>query len=617
MGNDQTKLEVDLVVVGAGAAGMTAALVAAIEGASVLLCESSEQVGGTAATSAGTVWVPGNAVSREAGYSDSVEAARNYLQALIGNNGRSGLRDAYLESAPAAVEYLARHSQVHFTACGMHPDYRDLPGAAESGRAMAPKWFDARRLGTKEFRRVRPPIQEFLVMGGMMAGKDDIPRLVGRFRSLGNFAYSGMLFLRYLGDRLLGYPRGTRLVMGNALVARLYASLLQRRVSVKFGARARELLWEDGRVAGVTMQTSTHMLRVHARKGVILAAGGYAHDAELRKQLMPTPTPQHSLACSTNVGDGIRLACEAGGRIANGASSSGAFWTPASVTRHVGRQNSGLFPHLSLDRAKPGLIAVNSAGRRFVNEADSYHDFVLAMFASHAKVPTIPAYLVCETSFVRKYGLGLIYPGTSDLRQHEHDGYIVCAATLGELADKLGIDAMGLIDTVEKYNAFAENGEDPDFGKGSTALNRFNGDSAQRPNPCLAPIARGPFCAMAVWPAEIACSSGIVTDENAHVLDGDGEPVSGLYACGNDMASIMDGTYPGPGTTLGPALTFAFRAVMHALKADANAVRHCTSSVGTDSHTAPAEPSAASSRTLPKTSMSADAHLTATPPLSS
>jgi succinate dehydrogenase/fumarate reductase flavoprotein subunit len=216
-----------------------------------------------------------------------------------------------------------------------------------------------------------------------------------------------------------------------------------------------------------------------------------------------------------------------------------------------------------LDRAKPGLIAVNAAGKRFVNEAVSYHDFVLAMFDSHRSTPTVPAYLLCEEAFVTRYGLGMIYPGTTDLAPHEADGYLQRAPTLAELARKIGVDADGLLQTVNRYNAHARQGEDPDFHKGSTALNRFNGDPQHTPNPCLAPIEHGPFCAMAVWPSEIACSTGLLTDENARVLDADGKPLPGLYACGNDMTSIMDGTYPGPGTTLGPALVFAYRAIQH------------------------------------------------------
>ncbi|RIX83195.1 FAD-dependent oxidoreductase [Acidovorax cavernicola] len=575
--------EVDLLVVGAGAAGMGAALVAAIEGLEVLLCEASTQVGGTAATSAGTVWIPGNHQSRMAGYDDTVDAAREYLRALIGSNSRDDLRHAYLEHAPQVIDYLRQNSKVEFVPCGMHPDYQDLPGAAAMGRALAPKAFDGRTLG-KAFARVRAPISEFLVLGGMMAGKEDLPRLIGRFRSLPNFLYSASLFLRYAADRIMGYSRGTRLLMGNALVARLFASLRDREVPILFETRLVDLLKEDGAVVGVALQTRERIERVRARHGVILATGGIAHDNAMRQAYLPSRVPTHSLACPSNQGDGLRLAQGAGGAIGDAPASSGGFWTPASVTRMRGKHWGGVFPHLSLDRAKPGLIAVNAAGRRFVNEAASYHDFVLAMFASNLQAPTVPAFLICEQRFVTRYGLGLVYPGVkaSDLTKHEAEGYLFRASTLSELAEKIKVSASGLIQTVERYNVHAHKGEDPEFHKGSTTLNRFNGDPSCKPNPCLAPIEHGPFCAMAVWPAEIACSTGLLTDKHARVLDPRGRPVPGLYACGNDMSSIMDGTYPGPGTTLGPALVFSYLAVQHALK-----MRH----TGTHERASKADPS--------------------------
>lgn len=564
--------EADLVILGAGTAGMAAALIASIEGLDVLLCEASDQVGGTTATSAGTVWIPGNSQSRAAGHADSAEDGRTYLHALIGSNARDRLRDVYLEQGPAVIDYLRQHSQVRFVPSGMHPDYQDLPGAATSGRALAPETFDARVLG-KNFAHVRPPIPEFMVLGGMMAGKADIPRLVGRFRSPANFMHSARLFLHYVGDRVRGFGRGTRLVMGNALVGRLYASLLDRKVPLLFEARLAEIVQHGGTTQGVVLQMPNRLLRVRAHKAVVLATGGFARDRALREAWMPHPTPLHSMAAPANLGDGVRLGCGAGGEVGGTPGSSGGFWTPASVTALRGAAWGGLYPHLSLDRAKPGLIAVNSAGRRFVNEAVSYHDFVLAMFESNKSTPTMPAYLVCEENFVRRYGLGNIHPGGADLGRHESDGYLSRAPTLDALARLIGVDAAGLQQTVERYNQHARLGQDPDFHKGSTTLNRFNGDPDIGPNPCLAPLERGPFCAVAVWPAEIACSTGLFTDEHARVLDRDGRPVPGLYACGNDMSSIMDGTYPGPGTTLGPALVFASQAVRQVLRTNATTTR--------------------------------------------
>ncbi len=554
--------EVDLLVAGAGAGGMAAALVGALEGLEVLLCEATAQVGGTSATAAGTLWIPGNRQSLAAGFSDSADQAETYLDAIIGEGTNRHLRAAFLRSGPDVIDYFAARSGVKFRPCGRHPDYRsNQRGAAVAGRAIIPEPFDGRLLG-RDFERVRPPIDEFMVMGGMMVGKDDIPRLVGRFRSLGNFTHSVRLLARYLADRTR-FSRGTRLVMGNALVARLYHSLRDRRVPILFETAIENLLGGPDGVSGAVLRAGGERIMVRARRGVVLATGGYAHNPGFRAAFMPEAGRPRSMAVSSDTGDGIALGQRIGARIAPGDHRSGGFWSPVSVTRR--RDGSdGLFPHLVLDRAKPGIVAVNAAGRRFVNEACSYHDFVEAMFESHKTAPTMPAYLICEASFVRRYGLGAIYPGTRSLARFERSGYVVCAESIDALARRISVDATGLADTVRRANEFARTGIDLDFGKGETELNRFNGDPDHRPNPCLGAIEVPPFCALAVWPAEIACSTGLATDEDARVLGQSGRPIPGLYACGNDMASIMQGVYAGPGITLGPALVFAYRAARHA-----------------------------------------------------
>ena len=528
----------------------------------VLLCEASSQVGGTSSTAAGTLWIPGNRQSLAAGFNDSAEAAETYLDAIVGDDTSRHLRAAFLRTGPDAIDYLAARSDVLFRPCGRHPDYRsNQPGAAVAGRAIIPEPFDGRLLG-RDFERLRPPIAEFMVLGGMMVGKDDIPRLLGRFQSLRNFVHSAKLLARYLADRLR-FSRGTRLVMGNALVARLYHSLRKQRVPVLFETTIEDLVGGPAGVTGAVLRHGGERIVVRARRGVVLATGGYAHNAGLRAAFMPEPGRARSMAAVSDRGDGIALGQKIGARVAPAEHRSGAFWSPVSVTKRRDG-SSGLFPHLVLDRAKPGLVAVNAAGRRFVNEACSYHDFVEAMLDSHKTVPTVPAYLICERGFVERYGLGALHPGTRSLAPFERSGYLVCAPTIEALARRVSVDAAGLADTVRRANAYARTGVDLDFGKGETELNRFNGDPNHGPNPCLGLIEAPPFCALAVWPAEIACSTGLATDEDARVLDKDRRPIAGLYACGNDMASIMQGVYAGPGITLGPALVFAYRAARHA-----------------------------------------------------
>jgi len=557
----QEAREVDLLVAGAGPAGMTAALVASLEGLDVLLCEKSDQVGGTGATSAGTLWIPGNSQSKAAGYNDNAEEADRYLSGLVGEATYRELRDAYLKSGPAVIDYLTGRTDVRFLPCGPHPDYRNnIAGAAFAGRAIVPVPFDARVLGD-DFHRVRAPIPEFMLFGGMMVGKPDLAPLIGRFQSLNNFIYAARLFARFVADRLR-HPRGTRLMMGNALVARLFYSLRQRRVPILFNAPLVELLHNSDGVTGARIGTDGKDVTISARKGVVLATGGYAHNENFRRAFMPQPVPQYSMSFAGNVGEGVVAGERIGAALAHKDGASG-LWAPVSVTtRRDG--NKGLFPHLVLDRAKPGLIAVNSAGQRFVNEAVSYHDFVLAMFERNETTPSIPAYLICDAGFLDKYGLGIIYPGHRNPRKFVDSGYVVSADTLDALAGMLDIDAAALKATIARHNGFARTGTDLDFGKGETDLNRFNGDPQHKPNPCIGPIETPPFYALAVWPADIAVSSGLAADADARVLDKSGRHIPGLYACGNDMASVMAGSYPGPGTTLGPAMVFAYRAAMHA-----------------------------------------------------
>jgi succinate dehydrogenase/fumarate reductase flavoprotein subunit len=351
--------------------------------------------------------------------------------------------------------------------------------------------------------------------------------------------------------------------MGNALAARLFYSLKRNNIPILFEADTKDFVVENNIVSGVKLDIQDVQYLLKARKGVVLATGGYGHHKKLREMCMPKPTPDFSMVCPSVTGDGIELGMRLGGSILPEKQKPGGFWTPVSVTyRNDG--TTGLYPHLSLDRAKPGLIAVNKDGKRFVNEGVSYHDFVEAMFADNQKSLAIPAYLICEASFVEKYGLGNIHPGTKNLMNDVQSGYIKLSDSLEGLANQLEIPADQLQKTVERHNQFARTGKDLDFGKGDTELNRFNGDLDNLPNPCLKPIENGPFVGIRIWPAEIGTSAGLEANKDGQVLDSTQKAIEGLYVCGNDMASMMMGTYPGPGTTLGPAMTFAYRVAMHA-----------------------------------------------------
>ncbi|WP_312017386.1 FAD-dependent oxidoreductase [Bradyrhizobium sp. AUGA SZCCT0431] len=556
--NRRWDAETDLLVIGAGAAGMTAALVGALEGLTVIICEKSDMVGGTTATSAGTVWIPGSRQSEAAGVPDSVEAARTYLAAILGDDANDARLAAFLATGPAMLDYLQKRTSVAFVPPPVHPDYHAQPGAALGGRALGVVPFDGRKLGD-DFARVRPPRREFMVLGGMMVGKSDIPSLLHPFHSLANFSNAARLLARQALDRIK-HPRGTRLIMGNALVARLLYSLKRQAVQIRYQTQLSELIEGDGRIIGAVFTTNDSEISIRARRGVVLATGGIGWSSELRNRLFPNDTQRYSMAPDSNTGDGILAGERAHGALAQDIRSP-ALWMPSSVMQQDDGHLS-VFPHIMLDRAKPGLMAVNRSGVRFVNEANSYHDFVEGMLRAHKTVPSIPAFLICDRGFIRDYGLGLIHPGTRDLARFIKLGYLFQGDSIANLAQAIGVDGSTLAGTIERHNRFAETGVDEDFGRGTSELNRFNGDPTNKPNPCLRKIGPGPYFAVAVWPSDLASSAGLRTDANGRVLTSTGQPIPGLHAAGADAASIFRGTYPGPGTMIGPAMVFAWRAAM-------------------------------------------------------
>ncbi|EHL96204.1 FAD binding domain protein [Acetobacteraceae bacterium AT-5844] len=553
--------EVDLLVIGAGVAGMTAALVGALEGLRVLLCEKTDMVGGITATSGGTIWVPGSSQSVRADVPDSSADAARYLASVIGARGGEAQRAAFLEAGPLALDDLEARTDVRFVAAQAHPDYLgNHPGAAFGGRALGPEPFDGRLLGA-DFDRVRPPRPEFLVLGGMMVARTDIAPLLKPFASRANLSQVVRLLTRQARDRLR-YRRGTRLVMGNALVARLLHSLRRQGVPIRFGTGLAELVRQGGRVVGAVLEGPAGRRRIRALRGVMLATGGIAWNPVLREQLFPEAARPLSLAPETHTGDGIATGLRSGAALDAEMDSPG-LWMPCSVLERPNGTRA-VWPHILLDRAKPGLIAVNSTGRRFVNESDSYHDFCMGMLRAQETAPSIPAHLICDRSFIRDYGIGLVHQGTRRLAPFIDAGYLIEAPTLRELAGRIGVPPEALEQTVAEHNRFAETGVDEAFGKGSSPMNRFNGDAGHGPNPCLRPIGPGPFYAVAVRPAELAGSAGLRADGDGRVLDTAGQPIEGLYVGGNDMGSIFRGTYPGPGTTIGPAIVFAWRTARHA-----------------------------------------------------
>ena len=558
----------DIIVAGAGAAGMAAALFAAIAGQRVLLIERTEYLGGTSALSGGTTWVPGTPQGKALNPDDSREAVSAFLTGVVGNHSDKALREAFLDAGPAAIATLEAHSEVHFRPYATHPDYeQQIEGATMRGRALEPLPFDGRALGPA-LHAIRPPIPEFTIFGGMMVDRTDINHLLGLTKSLRSFLHAAKILTNYGRDRLSGSTRGSRLVMGNALIGRLLASLLDRGVDILRETEITDFTQEAGRISGVIAQSKNTTRQLSARRGVMLAGGGFTRDPALRKTLLHGALTPHSPAAPGHTGALQRLALDLGARHGDG-SLDHAFWAPVSV-RQRPDGTTAVFPHFVMDRSKPGTLCVDGRGARFTNESASYHRFARAMIEANRSAPTIPAYIITDAAGLKKYGLGMVRMGTKDLAPYLADGYLTEGRDAADLARKLGMDAVTLERAIAAMNVAAKTGVDPDFGRGTTGYHRHNGDANHGPNPTLGVLETPPLYAVKLYPGDIGAATGLVTNADAEVLGVDNQPIGRLYACGNEAQSIMGGTYPGPGITLGPAIVFAYRAVQHALGKSVN-----------------------------------------------
>jgi succinate dehydrogenase/fumarate reductase flavoprotein subunit len=452
----------DLVVVGAGAAGLAAASTAASFGLRVLLAEGAGKVGGTTAISGGMVWIPTNAKMREAGFDGNQAAAQRYLDATVpGAAGDARLR-AFLRRGDAAIRHLEAHTLLKLRPVKRYPDYYpDLPGATAGGRVLEPVAFDGRELGA-DFALLRDPLAEFMLFGGMMISREDIPKLRRMSRSPAAAWAVVKLVGRYAMQRLTRH-RGTTLVLGNALAARLFASARRAGVDIALNASVDGVVVADGRATGVRVREQGASRTVSARS-VILATGGISHDAALRASFVPQAAGDRSATAKPNAArGGVRMARDAGASLSRPSRSVDdalAFWVPVSTWQRADG-STAYFPHTVTDRAKPGLIAVNAHGKRFVNEAVSYHEFVRAQLRQADAA--MPAWLICDTRFLWKYGLGRVRPFAWSTRRDVASGYLKRAATLDALADGIGVPREALRATVGRFNADAREGKDTEM----------------------------------------------------------------------------------------------------------------------------------------------------------
>jgi succinate dehydrogenase/fumarate reductase flavoprotein subunit len=552
----------DLVVIGSGAAGLTTAIVAKKRGLNVVVLEKEPVFGGTTALSGGVLWIPMGPHGRQQNPADTREAVRTYMMQETGVFYDEAAVTAFMDNGPKMVEFFERETEMKFIPT-LYPDYHpDVPGGAAIGRSILAAPYDIRGLG-QDMARLKPPLKTITFIGMMFNSSNaDLKHFFQVTQSLTSFIYVAKRLVTHLKELAL-YGRGIQVTSGNALAARLAKSALDLGIPILTRSPAQEIVMENGKAVGVRVTGEGGDYRISAQQGVVLACGGFPHDVKRIAQAYPhvarggehlSPTP------TANTGDGTRMA-EAAGGVADIRFKDSAAWMPVSRVPYANGE-FGVFPHL-LDRYKPGIIGVLKSGQRFTNESNSYHDVGAAMIRACEGQTETAMWLVCDKTAIAKYGLGYAKPAPMPLGGLIRKGYLIEGKTLEELAHKAGIAPAALAKTVADYNVGAAQGEDPAFGRGRTAFNRYLADPANQPNPCVAPLLKAPFYALKLVMGDLGTFDGIQTSVVGEVLKRDGSVIENLYAVGNDRASIMGGNYPGAGITHGPNMAFGFVTANH------------------------------------------------------
>jgi 3-oxosteroid 1-dehydrogenase len=541
--------EFDMVVAGSGAAGMTAALTATDLGLSVLVIEKTGTFGGSTARSGGGIWAPGNAVLRAAGVTDTPGQARAYLAHVAGADAPAESREAFLEHGPAMLDLVLAKTPLRLAWVPGYADYYpEAPGGLARGRSVEPVPLDSRELGGELAHLGRPYLPSPVAITQaeyrwLSLGPRHPRAVMAGVRVAGRAARS-----RLLGRRILS--------LGQALAAGLRAGLAASGVPVWLNTPLTGLQVTGGRVTGVRVTRDGEPLLIRARRGVLVATGGFERNEEMRRRYQRAPVgSQWTTGAAGNTGDGILAGLDLGAAV---GLMDDAWWGP-SIPLPGG-------PYFCLaERSLPGCILVNGAGQRFVNESAPYVDAVHAMYDGNTPDnPHIPAWLVFDQRYRDRYVFAGLPPRRPLPRRWYAAGTVVRADDLAGLAGAAGVGADGLVKTVTRFNEFAAAGRDEDFGRGDSAYDRYYGDPRCRLNPNLAPLARPPFYAVKLVPGDLGTKGGLRTDERARVLREDGAPIAGLYAAGNASASVMGHSYAGAGATIGPAMTFGYIAARDA-----------------------------------------------------
>jgi succinate dehydrogenase/fumarate reductase flavoprotein subunit len=553
-------LDCDVLVVGSGAGGLSAAVTAAYHGLKVVVVEKADVCGGATSWSGGWAWTPGNPLAKADGVHEDREQFRTYLRHRLGRNYQEDRVEAFLEAVPHMVGFFQDKTSLQFVPGAKIKDiYGSTPGAGTGHRSVGPKPMNARRIKPELRAKMRHQLYETSFLGmGIMAGPDLTKFLSASQGNIRGIFHAGWRVAFHLLD-LLTHRRNMQLVNGTALTGRLLKSADDLGVEIRVSTPARHLLTDgSGKVTGAVVSSPNGDLQINASRGVVLAAGGFPHDVARRKELFPkTPTGREhwTLAPKETTGDGITMAQAVGARFETDVESPAA-WCPVSLVPYRSGR-TGTFPHI-MDRAKPGSIGVRRDGKRFVNEANGYYDYVEGLINATPEGEQVEAWQIADAAFVRKFPLGMAKPLPVPLFPYLRSGYLKKGNTLEELAAACGIDPQGLAATVAEFNDNARNGVDPHFDRGASEFNRYGGDPKNTPNPSLRALEKGPFYAVRIVPGSFGTFAGLAADSRARVLDNHGKPIGGLYVAGNDQASVMGGHYPAGGINLGPALTFGY-----------------------------------------------------------
>jgi succinate dehydrogenase/fumarate reductase flavoprotein subunit len=559
--SDANTIACDVLVVGSGGAGLMAAITARKAGLDVIVAEKEPVFGGTTALSGGQIWAPGNHHNMDAGEKDSRADVIKYLQRETGNYFDAERIDLFLDRAPQMIRFLETDTKVRM-GHSRYPDYHQGYEGSSLVRSVRTLDSSPEEIGADLVKRIKPILPQTVFAGIAVGSSVEMKQLMGAMHSPAGVKLIAAKLLTHW-KQVFRYGRGEPVVRGRALVALLARTCVDLGIPLWHSSPAKTLLTDGGRVVGAEVGRPGGAVKVMARRAVILAAGGFTKDPERRRKFFTHMAAGKSHDAPThdgNTGDGITLAEQAGGVFSVEVTNTGA-WVPVSVI--PGRTgNAAVFPHL-IDRQKPGFIAVTRHGRRFTNESGPYHDFVQHLVRANENEQDSYCWLIADRPAMRRYGMGFVKPAPIPYGHHISTGYLKMGRTLADLAAVCEIDAGELAKTVERFNVNARKGVDPDFDRGADQYDFYQGDEAHKPNGNLGPLETGPFFAVKVIPGDLGTFAGVKTDKYSRVLNTQDAPIPGLYAVGNDQRSAFAGTYPGPGATLGPGMTFAFVAARH------------------------------------------------------